>query len=568
MHETPIIRCPRLIEIGLLEPKQSCQASPHKHEDITEIIFVEQGKVQVMIENCYKTVQAGSLVVYHPAQLHFEFFLKTKEKTKIYYLKIRYFQIKGLDSDHLLPENTKQIYDTGDMCKLICSCFQVILEESRKQMSGFEQVIYKRLEIIMLQIYSLSSDTSSIFTRKEESREKIALSARNYLDECYKQEDIRLEKLAEKMGVSKYYIAHCFTACYGIAPMQYLKQKRIEEAKRLLFMSGSSISEIADYVGYENVSVFIRIFRMQTGISPGQYRKVSRISGEQAGVYYSDFGLRHYAVMMQDFLLEANDSILTGKHMHNNPELLFIYKGIGEVFLPNRKYLLKEGDLVMINPETEHYERFEKIRSLDGTYKIYSCEIQATLKEDQMIRAQMGIRDHIPVISTGEMAERFADLFTQIHECKMYSGPCADQIYADLSDEMLLLIQRMRNFPDSSNGNIYQYEELSQILNYIDAHFCEEINTSTIAAALNMSRHTLMRIFRSGLNMSPSQYLRRKRLQKARELILETDKSFQAVSEAAGFLSYAQFYKAFHSHYGFSPREYREKRAGNCQGFR
>ncbi|MCI8977406.1 MAG: helix-turn-helix transcriptional regulator [Lachnospiraceae bacterium] len=59
---------------------------------------------------------------------------------------------------------------------------------------------------------------------------------------------------------------------------RYLRQKRIEEAKRLLFISNWSISEIADYVGYENVSIFIRIFRIQKGISPERYRKAFRDS--------------------------------------------------------------------------------------------------------------------------------------------------------------------------------------------------------------------------------------------------------------------------------------------------
>ncbi len=62
-------------------------------------------------------------------------------------------------------------------------------------------------------------------------------------------------------------------------------------------------------------------------------------------------------------------------------------------------------------------------------------------------------------------------------------------------------------------------EELLQILDYVDTHFYEEINTATIETVLNMSRHTLMRIFRDSLNISHSRYLCQKRLEKEKELI-------------------------------------------------
>ena len=52
----------------------------------------------------------------------------------------------------------------------------------------------------------------------------------------------------------------------------YLQLLRIEEARRLLESSQDGLDAITRAVGYEDVSSFSRLFRKQTGLSPGAYR--------------------------------------------------------------------------------------------------------------------------------------------------------------------------------------------------------------------------------------------------------------------------------------------------------
>lgn len=68
------------------------------------------------------------------------------------------------------------------------------------------------------------------------------------------------------------YLARCLKKYTGMSPLQYLHYLQIKTAKSLLENTELSVSEIGRQVGIENANYFIRLFRKQTGITPGQYR--------------------------------------------------------------------------------------------------------------------------------------------------------------------------------------------------------------------------------------------------------------------------------------------------------
>lgn len=274
---TPIIHQPLLVEIGLMESVQGYWISNHSHEDATEILFILHGTGSVIIENKCYPVKPGSLVIYHPMQPHYEDFTATTEKIAVYHLRIRSFQIHNLKMNQMLPENAEQVSTVNFNNTLIPSCFHVLFEESKHQELGYEQIVYKRLEILMLQILRLYPQYFPSNSENKKSLAQIAIHTKSYLDVHYQQhQDIHLENLAAALSVSKYYLSHCFTTYYGLPPMQYLKMRRIDEAKKLLFASSCPIKEIASCIGYENATNFTLHFRTQTGVSPTQYRTMSK----------------------------------------------------------------------------------------------------------------------------------------------------------------------------------------------------------------------------------------------------------------------------------------------------
>lgn len=86
------------------------------------------------------------------------------------------------------------------------------------------------------------------------------------------QETLRLEGLAQILGLSSYYFAHAFRATTGMSPYQYILRCRVERAKLLLTQSPASIAAIAYEVGFGSQSHMTTVFRKMLNITPQVYR--------------------------------------------------------------------------------------------------------------------------------------------------------------------------------------------------------------------------------------------------------------------------------------------------------
>jgi len=81
-------------------------------------------------------------------------------------------------------------------------------------------------------------------------------------------------KIAESFFVNASYASRIFSREYGITITEYLHRVRISRAKTLLTATSAPISSIAINSGFTNANYFTRVFRKNTGMNPGQYRKL------------------------------------------------------------------------------------------------------------------------------------------------------------------------------------------------------------------------------------------------------------------------------------------------------
>lgn len=88
--------------------------------------------------------------------------------------------------------------------------------------------------------------------------------------------NLSLNTLAEKFNVNASYLSSLFKKDTGLTLTEYVNNKRIEEAKKLLETTSMQIQTIARTCGVFDVNYFAKIFKKQTGKTPGQYRKEHR----------------------------------------------------------------------------------------------------------------------------------------------------------------------------------------------------------------------------------------------------------------------------------------------------
>lgn len=90
-------------------------------------------------------------------------------------------------------------------------------------------------------------------------------------------EDIRVQQLADLEHYNLSYYCEWFQKHYGLSPMSYIRNLRIDAAKRMLESTDHTILQIAQQIGYQHQSTLTRLFQEHAGVPPAEYRKRSRM---------------------------------------------------------------------------------------------------------------------------------------------------------------------------------------------------------------------------------------------------------------------------------------------------
>ena len=126
----------------------------------------------------------------------------------------------------------------------------------------------------------------------------------------------------------------------------------------------------------------------------------------------------------------------------------------------------------------------------------------------------------------------------------------------------LLIYSTIRTDQDTQRLSIptrigVRHPKLSQVIQMMEANVEDPLSPADLADQVGMSTRQLERLFRRYLNRSPKRYYMELRLQKARNLLMQTDMSVINVALACGFASPSHFSKCYRSHYNTTP--YRER---------
>jgi len=148
-------------------------------------------------------------------------------------------------------------------------------------------------------------------------------------------------------------------------------------------------------------------------------------------------------------------------------------------------------------------------------------------------------------------------------------------IAADHGEDMantvadLMIYSTIRTDQDTQRLSIptrigVRHPKLSQVIQMMENNIEDPMSPADLAEEVGMSTRQLERLFRRYLNRSPKRYYMELRLQKARNLLMQTELSVINVALACGFASPSHFSKCYRSHYNTTP--YRERGAQGATG--
>lgn len=111
----------------------------------------------------------------------------------------------------------------------------------------------------------------------------------------------------------------------------------------------------------------------------------------------------------------------------------------------------------------------------------------------------------------------------------------------------------------STDTMAVQDDKLVQVVSFLREHALEPITMTDILKEVPMARRSLERRFKQAFGRSPTDEIRRIRIDRARKLLTETDLPMQEIAESCGYATYNYLTHVFKQTTGMTPRDYRKQ---------
>ena len=253
--------------------------NPHYHAGYEVYIFLGD-KMQYFLEDRIYSLKKNDIVIVDTFKYHKTQYLTSKDPTRINLS----FELSGLA---LIKDKEihSEIIDFLKTAKYIDSSLykSSTLLNSLDQLISIcdndtfnERICFRKKAIlldILLQLMDISQDNVN---EKDNLPEQDDISVKisniiKYINHSFSK-DISLYDIAEKYNISRYYLCRIFKKYTGMGIVDFVNNKRLIEAEKLLKNTDYSISKISKLTGFNSMTYFSRLFKKIYKRSPGQFK--------------------------------------------------------------------------------------------------------------------------------------------------------------------------------------------------------------------------------------------------------------------------------------------------------
>ena len=235
----------------------------HSHY-FTELFYVRDGSGEFVVENVSFSIKKDDLIIVNPNILHTEVSLGSPP------LEYITLGVDGL-SFSFSDNRDYMVFNCREQKNDLLFYFNSMLFELERKETGYQEICKDMPDILTIRLQRLTNSPFEIMVSQRPNRE--CAKIKRYIDSNY-QDNITLDSLAAMAHLNKYYFVHTFTKCYGLSPINYLNERRIEVSKALLASTDHCIAEIAQLSGFSSQSYFAQSFKKSSGMTAGAYRKL------------------------------------------------------------------------------------------------------------------------------------------------------------------------------------------------------------------------------------------------------------------------------------------------------
>ena len=243
-------------------------------------------------------------------------------------------------------------------------------------------------------------------------------------------------------------------------------------------------------------------------------------------------------------------------HVHEKElELFYVHAGTGQYMVDNRLYPIREGDIVICNAGVLHGEEPSLVRQIHS----YSVAMTGVQMEGLLQNCLIDYKTN-PVVSCGQLAVHVGQLMQLLYLLSADTAHLGN-VCGSLAYSMLLLTQALLN-SRARNEAIDEMEQPSvlahRVRQYLDEHHSEQITLRAAAERLHISEYYLAHVFKQEFGIPPMQYVMKRRIGEAQELLMNTELPVAEVADRLGYSSVCHFNAMFKKNVGMPPGKFRQ----------
>ena len=215
---------------------------------------------------------------------------------------------------------------------------------------------------------------------------------------------------------------------------------------------------------------------------------------------------------------------------------------------------LVPGDILLVPNQTP------LIGMCDTTDEVLAVMIEPRFLEQ--IAIESNFPSSVELVRSFKQRDRTFELIIQSMQTEIQQANWGSQIYLDALAN-LLAVHLLRNYttaqPQPRKIQGLGHARLNQVLNYIEAHLEQEIQLADLAQIAELSQSHFTILFKRSLHLTPWQYILQQRIERAKPLLKQRDRSLSTIALQCGFNSQSHFTQQFRKLTGLTPNVYRNQ---------
>lgn len=245
------------------------EIKPHRHGDLVQLLYVQQGSAELEVEGQVHRVQQAALQVVPALCVHgFRF----SEDIQGHVLSLAQPLVDQLGAALDSPPLARAAcYPVGSQRRDLDALFESIAREYSEQAPGRELMLQSLISALLVWVgrRALAMDSSEA---QLPDRGREHLQRFNRLLEGRYREHLPIEHYAAELGISAAHLNALCRRLAGQSALQLINQRLLLEAKRSLVYTAMTVNQISDSLGFSEPAYFSRFFKRGCGLTPKTFR--------------------------------------------------------------------------------------------------------------------------------------------------------------------------------------------------------------------------------------------------------------------------------------------------------